>query len=57
MLNIPPCQSVNNSGWVEVAANLSITLYISDFCGRHNILYIFDLTSVQLAGDLGDITH
>ena len=28
MLNIPPCQSVNNSGWVEVAAKLSITLYI-----------------------------
>ena len=35
MLNKPPCQSVNNSGWVEVAANLSITLYISDFCCRH----------------------
>ena len=37
MLNIPPCQSVNNSGWVKVAANLSITLYISDFCCRHTV--------------------
>ena len=46
MLNIPPCQSVNNSGWVEVAANLSITLYISDFCSS----IIFDVTSVQLVG-------
>ena len=46
MLNIPPCQSVNNSSWVEVAANLCITLYISDFCSS----IIFDVTSVQLAG-------
>ena len=37
MLNIPPSQSVNNSGSVEVAANLSITLYISDFCSRHTV--------------------
>ena len=51
MLNKPPCQSVNNSGWVEVAANLSITLYILDFCGRQlDILYIFDVTSVLQAG-------
>ena len=48
MLNIPPCQSVNNSGWVEVAANLSITLYILIF--SVDILHIFDVTSVQLAG-------
>ena len=45
---VSPCQSVNNSGWVDVAANVSITLYISDFVV--DILYIFDVTSVQLAG-------
>ena len=37
MLNISPCQSVNNSGWVDVAANVSITLYISGFCSKHTV--------------------
>ena len=37
MLNISPSQSVNNSGWVDVAANVSITLYISDFCSKHTV--------------------
>ena len=55
MLNIPLCQSVNNSGWVEVAANLSITLYISDFCRRHTV-HVFYVTTVQLAGGQGDFT-
>ena len=48
MLNIPPSQSVNNSGSVEVAANYLLLFIFQTFVV--DILYIFDVTTVQLEG-------